>query len=633
MNHPTKNSHALPLHSSTGIAVHVHALRHVLPYRVGAVKRLGFLPTFLILGLAVQPGRAEDLHPMTLLTHVNWKERYDALDMMKNNLSNWETHPPFVSLLLTLLTQDPSFIVRRHILDWLRGSSIPIERMEDALVKTLKDPIARTRGWAAMTLGRSRNTKMLKPLANLLGDRDRTTQGMAASALGAFEHEEAVPYLMHALEFPLEEVPAEAAKSMALRGAPMIPVFDRIFKESSLRGALTMARAIGQVSDLSVRPWLFQQAGHALPRQRHLAMEGLSETPDPDPAVLSTLTQAAGDPDPRVRAAAVRGVGRKGNVQSLALLTLAASDTIADVRKEAFLAMGALNLTLTLPMLRGAFQQDPVPVVRNAALRGIGLLDHPDAVVFLLDLLPASPDLSAILTMLLTRPEHTLSSVCALLQHSDAGLRAHAALALHRMFLTERFPPHLLESWVTEMDHFLKEASSGQIQMRRLLIPDLQRAGPKALPLLLREFRRQPDDQKVILETVMDVLRFHPDLFAWAGVSSTLQSETSAFLMEALSYPADSWVRRRVVAALPLFTWLNVAEAATHVERTLARDDDPAGRAAAAKALGVFRQPSSKTVLRQALQDPPPEVRREAENVLEALEGIPLPANLKRRQP
>ena len=158
------------------------------------------------------------------------------------------------------------------------------------------------------------------------------------------------------------------------------------------------------------------------------------DTPHADPTVVTgALASLLDDPDPGVRASAVKALGeRRGDVAPLLIGAL--RDPVELVRRKAASTLGRLDDTRGVRPLVAAALGDPERDVRKAATLALGRSREPAAVEALVEILDRSGDrkvrLAAVGALGRTGAGGAVAALEPLLSGSDRRLRHEAADAL-----------------------------------------------------------------------------------------------------------------------------------------------------------------------------------------------------------
>jgi HEAT repeat protein len=249
--------------------------------------------------------------------------------------------PAFVNAVLDRLERDPAVHVRLAAIDAVAGFGVPQALDTLAPLTAAAEPdVARA---AIHALGRSADTRASSVLFPLLRAEEVWRRVAAANAVGAREDEGSAAALEWvAAADRAAEVNSAAVSALAAlasrEGTQAVAATDSLLAltaESRQR-----ARAIAALARLPRRRTADVARGlqRTSPQVRRATVEALSGMRNPE--ATCAIETALGDPDARVRAAAVTELRRLGSRRAAGkLLALARRDPDVDVRRVAMLAM------------------------------------------------------------------------------------------------------------------------------------------------------------------------------------------------------------------------------------------------------------------------------------------------------
>jgi HEAT repeat protein len=282
-------------------------------------------------------------------------------------------------------------------------------RSAQLLIEQLDDEDFETRQAAVITLGRIGDTRAVGPLVRVLAD-DPELVIAAAGALakigdrGAFE---ALLSLISHDDASVRQAVIAAINSlghpeMANRAAALLEDPDPRVRESAVRIAgyfgydncttLLLERCqdadehvrraaiehIPYLEDERVIPTLADALENGPPPVRASAAQAFARVDSN--AAATYLTAALSDPDQWVRYFAARSIGCQGFAESVdELARLAKTDEANHVRIAAMESLGQINGARVVEVLAPLTESDD-PDLACAAVRGLGLVDHPDGV-------------------------------------------------------------------------------------------------------------------------------------------------------------------------------------------------------------------------------------------------------------
>jgi HEAT repeat protein len=212
----------------------------------------------------------------------------------------------------------------------------------------LDDPDPDVREEAARALGRIQAAEGVDPLIQRLRDPNSTIRSEAAYALGQIGDARAVPALVEGLSSPTPEIQAACAHALEVIRKP----------RSRSAGAARVLRTL--------------------------------KDPDGD-LLVSEIMQRLDDPDPNVRDAAVRALGRlrlagEEHAKAVDVLMTHLRDAASRIRSESALALGDLGDVRAIPALVDCLA-DPSVEVQDACARALGDIGSGEAVRHLMALI------------------------------------------------------------------------------------------------------------------------------------------------------------------------------------------------------------------------------------------------------
>jgi cyclophilin family peptidyl-prolyl cis-trans isomerase/HEAT repeat protein len=324
-------------------------------------------------------------------------------------------------------------------------------RMEDArtwdgplIERLLRDETAEVRGRAALAAARLRDRRAAPLLLRALQDPDAGVRSRAAFGLGllADTTAETIAALSAAAFGGEVRAATEAAAALgrtaterarpALDSLLLAPALPAEVLHEALLAAWRLPRS------RSTTHALVQRAAHPDAEVRWRAVYSLARVPSPDaaPAFLA----AASDPDPRVRAQAVRGLraavadsaGRRA--ASLEALVAAVDDPHPHVRINALRNLPAYGGNRTLALLVSRLREDDANVA-VAAAQALGEAADPAASEALRDVAtnPSKPDAlrtAALAAWMRADPTGAVPAAAAWTDSARWLVRYHGARAL-----------------------------------------------------------------------------------------------------------------------------------------------------------------------------------------------------------
>ena len=198
---------------------------------------------------------------------------------------------------------------------------------------------------AASLLGQHPDPEMAQNgLAYLLLNATGDYSAGAATKLGESRDPRVVPWLIQALKHSEQQTRQAAGGALALIGDPRaLAPLSQAAKASGPEGQYMSQQVIGIMSAQSLES-ILQFAGHNDEELRRLATEALGHHVRKNPAragrkAIPVLGQRVGDYAPRVRVAAVNGLGIAGGTSALPFILQAVNDPEAEVRKAVATAL------------------------------------------------------------------------------------------------------------------------------------------------------------------------------------------------------------------------------------------------------------------------------------------------------
>ena len=210
------------------------------------------------------------------------------------------------------------------------------ETVVPILGQLLEDPSPDVRRTAALSLGKIAHPDGIPPLVNALRDEDPLVREFSAWALGQMGpdlSEEAVIGLITALGDDVLEVKHAVASALG----QVEPHTDRV----------QLLKEVLAISEVETRKAVIQVL-----------------TDFDTPSAYEVIVPALKDPDPRVRQAAVAGLGELADRRALPLLRKRLlQDADEGVRTEAAFRLGKLGDTAEISSLEKAVETDPASTV------------------------------------------------------------------------------------------------------------------------------------------------------------------------------------------------------------------------------------------------------------------------------
>jgi HEAT repeat protein len=215
-------------------------------------------------------------------------------------------------------------------------------------------------------------TSMVRRVAQALGSADKDERVALCAILGAFEHEAAAPALTRMLDGDAAVAAAAAAALKQLGQAANEQLRIALEHGDSVRRQilLPILPHAGGVSEV-VR--CLDDADGAV---RALACDALARIGDP--SVVPVLFEQLSDPNPRVVQAAIAAIQSLGSNETEGLAIEAARSAFPGTRRAALRILSYFGYGTALDTFATATNDDDARV-RDVAIAGLSLLDHPRA--------------------------------------------------------------------------------------------------------------------------------------------------------------------------------------------------------------------------------------------------------------
>jgi HEAT repeat protein len=240
------------------------------------------------------------------------------------------------------------------------------------------------------------------PLVQVIEDSEAGDPDLcwfAARILGEFDHPLVINSLVKLLQSEDEDLSAIAADALGRLGKTTISALAKQLEDPATR--LLATRSLTCIRSAEVIAPLQSVVADPEPMVRATAIKALSNFPDP--AIVPAVIKAIDDPASMVRREAVVGVGLiaarlKQNVEFGAtsysldhladLLTPLLLDLNLDVAKQAAIALGRVGNDLAAEQLFQLLQTFQIPQpLRIQAIRALGWINSSQALVYLTELL------------------------------------------------------------------------------------------------------------------------------------------------------------------------------------------------------------------------------------------------------
>lgn len=222
----------------------------------------------------------------------------------------------------------------------------------EALTLALTDQDSQVRQYSARALGRMKHQRTAGALLNVLRDPDARVREEAAQALGLLRDIKAVSSLVSSLQDGVAYVRRAAASALGLIG------------DCAALEALTQALSD---QNMGVRSDVANALGLVLSDCAEGSLGGS----------VAALIRLVRDPEPDVRASAVKALGYAGGPKALKVVRLALADETGPVRASAIRSMSILSPGDALQRAIAGLA-DPHPDVRRESILSLVLVDDED---------------------------------------------------------------------------------------------------------------------------------------------------------------------------------------------------------------------------------------------------------------
>ncbi|MGB0716043.1 MAG: HEAT repeat domain-containing protein [Phycisphaerae bacterium] len=475
----------------------------------------------------------------------------------------------------------------------MRDSEDPVvDGVVDQLAMELESENPRDRYAAVWQLEKTRSTRVFDLLTEQLEDSNALVRGGAAGALGELGNPEAVPFLAALADDDSGEVRTKAVRALGRFAGRDVVLALTTFADDSYS---------------STREWVARSLGSA-----------------GDPAGADTLLTLLEDPNSSVREWAIRSLNNIIDDRAIERLIDALQDNESNVREWATRTLMTYNDRRAVGPLTELLQ-DPETEVREWAARALASLGDPAAGEALDNAtFDSDPEVRewAIRALRNVRDELAVDSLVDALRDDDAEVREQAVRTL-MSYDDPRIADALIQS-LADAEPEVREWSARALGQLR---------DPKTIDALVRstsdtdeEVRewatrslRKIDDEAALDALIDIVYNGLPDTQEWAVRGLGLRGGSRAVeVVKNILLDATATAEARAEAAQALGR-MRESSAVDLLLRAL-DDDSEKVRLRAIGALGKF---GGETVVERltdvASDDPAPDVRRKAEDVLTRL--------------
>lgn len=212
-----------------------------------------------------------------------------------------------------------------------RAYGILMERGEASipyLLEKVDDQDVERREHVIAGLGTLKAVSAVKAIGAVLQKRDLKRRYVAAWALGEIGTEDAVPFLIAALDDPEGEVRKRTTRSLIKLNQIAVPALLDYLPKANAGGGAGAIRALGDIGDRRALPVLLKMLDSPMRREIFHALGKLK-----DPAAEHGLISGLSDADWENRMAAAMALGPIGGAKADAALRLTLEDDVEVVRE------------------------------------------------------------------------------------------------------------------------------------------------------------------------------------------------------------------------------------------------------------------------------------------------------------
>ena len=266
---------------------------------------------------------------------------------------------------------DPNLKIRKLMVGLV--GSIRSERVEQALVESLRDSAADVRAQAASALSRFSQKDTVQALEQCLEDPESLVRGTAVRALGEIKDSTSIPALAQAFENADDSYRDDIARALAaMERNDLLTLTDLLMGLRSGEARSGVALALGLKGDPRALGLLQAFLLDEEPLVRSSAAGALGELASPETGAL--LLPFLEDPDARVRAATVASLGRCQDPELANPLVPLLDDPDVAVGRQAALAIGQLGHPTGITHIQRFHARVSDPISQAAAAIGLALL-------------------------------------------------------------------------------------------------------------------------------------------------------------------------------------------------------------------------------------------------------------------
>ncbi len=474
-----------------------------------------------------------------------------------------------------------------------------------------------TRRRAVEELGRGGDERNVGPISEVLrGDRDFLVRSAAADALGTLRSKQGVAPLVAALRDMNAEVRTSSALALGrLNDASAVSALRPLLKDAEPLVRSAAAQSLGKLNAADALPDLAALLGDPEPEVRTGAAEALGALGNP--GAVERLISALSDKNLYVRSRAATALGKIADARAVPAIIELLKDADRTVRASAAESLGKFRDRRAVQPLMDALRDRDGFVRQNAAF-ALGKIGDESAADALADCLRDEDGRvrgRAVDALGVLAVPRTVETVTDALRDSDALVRTLAAQSLGN-FKEERAVDALIQA-LSETDPLLRRRaveSLGKIGENKAL-PALQSAMADANPTVrasaVAAFARVGKTNAV--PTLIETLRGDDATARNAAALALGQMKSNEVFSSVLKFigglDAGRVIERRATFA-GFFTAFG--DSAERFAAARAAADATERRGALYAAVFVVNAPEADALLKTALADAAPEVRRAA---------------------
>ncbi len=343
--------------------------------------------------------RYASLYALSKIVTLDSKNRWKYISHLANYLENTDTTICWnISKIITNILKETSLAdmleqlesknvnVRYSIL--LRFIDLQEPKTIPHLIRVLKDKKAKIRATAALALGKLRESSATTCLIENVIDKNTKVRINSVIALGHIASQQAIPTLINALADKQTEVRFLAARSLKQIELPNLSSEDlnsliKSLTDTKANVRAKVAEVLANTNDEKAALALLETLKDNFAWVRAVSAESIgilasstSFTTDTKKKVLSALIQASEDSENIVREKVLFALGKMNSTQALPILRKALTSNKHTLRVAAIAALGDLRYRQTIPNLQKALEDQNIDV-QIAAIKALGKIATP----------------------------------------------------------------------------------------------------------------------------------------------------------------------------------------------------------------------------------------------------------------